>query len=84
MSDAPAGADFLSTSTLPAEPATASGDNKPRRWRLRLRRWWLVPLATLPLVAVGWRQLAPPAEPRPWRRRCRWRWWPSPPSRLTP
>jgi multidrug efflux pump subunit AcrA (membrane-fusion protein) len=64
MTDAPASIDRLPTKTLPTRPEThSSGDlKKPRRWRLRLRRWWLVPLAALPLaVVVAMRQLTPPA-----------------------
>ena len=64
MTDAPASANLLPTKTLPAEPTVQADKDltKPRRWRLRLRRWWLVPLATLPLaIAVGMRQLNQPA-----------------------
>ncbi|WOD39563.1 efflux RND transporter periplasmic adaptor subunit [Nodosilinea sp. E11] len=71
MTDAPASPaaiDSLPTKTLPAKPEIKSVGNlkKPRRWRLRLRRWWLVPLATLPLaVVVGMRQVTQPAAPAP-------------------
>lgn len=65
MTDAPASANLLPTKTLPAEPAIQASKDlpKPRRWRLRLRRWWLVPLTTIPLaIGVGMRQLTPPAD----------------------
>ena len=76
MTDAPASANLLPTKTLPAEPTVQADKDltKPRRWRLRLRRWWLVPLATLPLaIAVGMRQLNQPPLRQRWRRRCPWR-----------
>ncbi|MBW4485565.1 MAG: efflux RND transporter periplasmic adaptor subunit [Tildeniella torsiva UHER 1998/13D] len=65
MTDAPASANLLPTKTLPAEPTVQVDKDQPnpRHWRLRLRRWWLVPLATLPLaIAVGVRQLNQLAE----------------------
>lgn len=68
MTDAPASANLLPTKTLPAAPPAQVGkdSSKPRRWRLRLRRWWMVPLATLPLaIAVGQRQFNQPAAAPP-------------------
>ncbi|MEA5452020.1 efflux RND transporter periplasmic adaptor subunit [Leptolyngbya sp. CCNP1308] len=65
MTDAPASANRLPIKTLTAEPTVQVDKDqpKPRRWRLRLRRWWLVPLATLPLaIALGMRQLNQPAD----------------------
>ncbi|WP_017301181.1 efflux RND transporter periplasmic adaptor subunit [Nodosilinea nodulosa] len=70
MTDAPAPLDLTSTDLVsaqprPADPVANPGNNvpKPRRWRLRLRRWWLLPLVTVPLaVGVGLRQLGQLAE----------------------
>ncbi|MFQ4137853.1 efflux RND transporter periplasmic adaptor subunit [Nodosilinea sp. PGN35] len=64
MPDAPASVNLLPIPTPTAEPIAhpSSHAGQPRRWRLRLRRWWVVPLATLPLaIAVGVRQLNQPA-----------------------
>ncbi|PZO44893.1 MAG: efflux transporter periplasmic adaptor subunit [Shackletoniella antarctica] len=61
MTDAPVSVHLISTQTRPAD--SAQEPKKPRRWRWRLRRWWLLPLATIPLaVAVGLRQISQPAE----------------------
>ncbi|MBE9138480.1 DUF2118 domain-containing protein [Nodosilinea sp. LEGE 07088] len=63
MTDAPAPTDLIATPPRP----TANPDGsvpKPRRWRRRFRRWWLVPLATVPLaVGVGLRQFSQPEAP---------------------
>ncbi len=61
MTDAPVSVQLISTQTRPAD--SAQQPKRPRRWRFRLRRWWLLPLATIPLaVGVGLRQLGQPAE----------------------
>ncbi|PSR14176.1 efflux transporter periplasmic adaptor subunit, partial [filamentous cyanobacterium CCP3] len=54
MADAPASVDLVSAQPRP----TPAADSVKRRRRLRIRRWWLVPLVTVPLaVGVGLRQL---------------------------
>lgn len=61
MTDAPVSAHLTSTQTRPADSALPP--KKPRRLRFRLRRWWLLPLATIPLaVGVGLRQISQPVE----------------------
>ncbi len=61
MTDTPASVNLVSTQPRPVDsPQTAK---KARRWRLRLRRWWLVPLVTVPLaVGVGLRQMSQSPE----------------------
>ncbi|MBE9155973.1 efflux RND transporter periplasmic adaptor subunit [Nodosilinea sp. LEGE 06152] len=57
MTDAPASVDLVSAQPRPA-PATANDGVRRRGWRRR--RWWVVPLVTVPLaVGVGLRQLSP-------------------------
>ena len=61
MTDAPVSVQLISTQTQPADGLQKTKKN--RRWRLRLRRWWLVPLVTIPLaVGVGLRQINQPVE----------------------
>ncbi|MGB3201816.1 MAG: efflux RND transporter periplasmic adaptor subunit [Nodosilinea sp.] len=59
MTDAPASVDLVSAQPRP----TTVNDGIKRRRRLRLRRWWLVPLVAVPLaVGVGLRQLNQPTN----------------------
>ncbi|MBE9113003.1 efflux RND transporter periplasmic adaptor subunit [Nodosilinea sp. LEGE 07298] len=65
MTDAPTSSHLMSTKPHSVEPATLPHHpvKRVRRWRLRIRRWWLVPLATVPLaVGVGLRQLSQPVD----------------------
>ncbi|MGG6238739.1 efflux RND transporter periplasmic adaptor subunit [Nodosilinea sp. AN01ver1] len=58
MADAPASVDLISA---PPRPAPVNDGGGARR--LRIRRWWLVPLVTVPLaVGVGLRQLNQPTD----------------------
>ncbi|PSN79769.1 efflux transporter periplasmic adaptor subunit, partial [filamentous cyanobacterium CCP4] len=57
MTDAPASADLVSAQPRPTP--VAANDGGKRRRRLRIRRWWLLPLVTVPLAAgVGLQQLS--------------------------
>ena len=61
MTNSPDSVNLVSTQPRPVDSHQVV--KKPRRWRLRLRRWWLVPLVTVPLaVGVGLRQLSQSPE----------------------
>ncbi|MGB3312602.1 MAG: efflux RND transporter periplasmic adaptor subunit [Nodosilinea sp.] len=62
MTEAPASVDLVSVQPRPA-PVTADDEAKSPR-RSRIRRWWLLPLVTVPLaVGVSLRQLSQPTDP---------------------